>query len=155
MRRAYPAKTMLARAAATQASALTSSTLPATGLAHHPRLWLKNPEYAQQWPQDGLSLHRLPFVIGRMPSADDTARSHVDLRLPDAAPFQLSQVHFCILKYADRLAVMDTDSQLGTSVNGVGIGRGRNRNHAFLAQGINRLTVGTSKTRFVFELLVK
>ncbi len=120
------------------------------------RLWFKNPAFAAAWPAEGLCLPRLPFVIGRLPAtADDASTRQVDLRLPDAPPFQLSRVHFCILRYDDQLAVMDTGSQLGTIVNGVRIGRGRPRNHAFLADGINRLSVGTSATRFVFELLVK
>jgi FHA domain len=120
------------------------------------RLWFKSPAFAAAWPADGLCLPRLPFVIGRLPAtADDPSSRHVDLRLPDAPPFQLSRVHFCILRYDDRLAVMDTNSQLGTVVNGVGIGRGGPLNHAFLADGLNYLTIGTSSTRFVFELLVK
>ncbi len=128
---------------------------PALGPGRELRLWFKNPAFAAAWPAHGLRLPQLPFVVGRLPAnADDTANRHVDLRLPDAPPFQLSRVHFCILRYDDRLAVMDTHSQLGTYVNGMGIGRSRAQTHAFLVDGINRLTIGTSATRFVFELLV-
>jgi pSer/pThr/pTyr-binding forkhead associated (FHA) protein len=127
----------------------------ATPSATEIRLWLKSPPFDQVWPVEGLRLQRVPFVIGRLPTADDDApHSHVDLRLPDAMPFQLSRVHFCILNLDGRLAVMDTNSHLGTVVNGVGIGRGRERNHALLVAGMNQLTVGTSAARFVFELRV-
>lgn len=124
--------------------------------AFEARLWLNHPAFAAAWPLEGLLLHRLPFVIGRLPDTDDEVpRSHVDLRLPDVSPFQLSRVHFCVLNFDGRPAVMDTNSQLGTYVNKVGIGRGRGRNHALLARGMNRLTIGTSASRFVFELFIR
>jgi FHA domain len=116
------------------------------------RLWLEHPYLKGVWPTDGLVLYRLPFVVGRMPDDERTPRNQVDLLLPDRPPYQLSAVHFCLLNYDGRLAVMDTNSQLGTYVNGVALGRGCSRNHALLSRGENRITIGTGNTRFVFTL---
>lgn len=119
------------------------------------RLWLRAPDSAAFWPADGLLLHRLPFVIGRLPAEDDHApRSQVDLRLPDRIPYRLCRVHFCILRYDGRPAIMDTNSRLGTRVNGVAIGRGQGRNHLLLNRGMNRIGVGGSGDCFEFDLLV-
>jgi len=136
--------------------ASTSSAPYSSGLGAYPRasqlrLWLDHPYFQDIWPNDGLMIHRLPFVVGRKPDEEGAPRSHVDLLLPDKRPYQLSRVHFCVLNYDGSLAVMDTNSQLGTFVNGVGIGRGTGRNHAFLSSGENRITLG-SNSRFVFTL---
>lgn len=130
---------------------LYRSALTADPSAPQLRLWLDHPYFQDIWPSDGLMLHRLPFVVGRKPEEEGAPRNHVDLLLPDRRPYQLSRVHFCVLNYDGRLAVMDTNSQRGTFVNGVGIGRGTGRNHAFLSSGKNRITLG-SNSRFVFTL---
>lgn len=130
---------------------------PFTGEPAQPelRLWLRDPDCAAYWPAVGLLLHRLPFVIGRLPAEDDRApRSQVDLRLPDRAPYRLCRVHFCILRYDGSPAIMDTNSRLGTRVNGVAIGRGHGRNHVLLGTGMNRIGVGGGGRRFEFDLLV-
>jgi hypothetical protein len=63
-------------------------------------------------------------------------------------------VHFCILRYDGIPAIMDTNSRLGTRVNGVAIGRRHGRNHALLACGSNWIGVGSGGGRFEFELRV-
>jgi hypothetical protein len=127
----------------------------AAGGAPHLRLWLAHPTLGDAWPAEGLLLRRLPFVVGRMPEDDVSApRNHVDLQLPDRRPYLLSRVHFCVLEYRSRLAVMDTDSQLGTYVNGTPIGRRGTHNHAFLVQGTNLIEIARRDSRFRFTLEV-
>lgn len=119
------------------------------------RLWLRSTRFVDAWPEDGLAVPRLPFVVGRLPEAHEQApRDHVDLRLPDHAPYRLSRVHFCLMMFGDAIAVMDTNSHCGTVVNGVTIGRGRPSNHALLVSGTNRVVVGRRDEPFVFEITV-
>lgn len=131
----------------------TGTTAPGAGAQL--RLWLRTPRFAEVWPSEGLLLHRLPFVVGRLPDASEHApRNHVDLRLPDTPPYRMSRVHFCVMTLDGGLAVMDTNSHFGTIVNGFTIGRGRPRNHALLEAGSNRIVIGTRDDRFEFDLLV-
>ncbi len=120
------------------------------------RLWLRNREFAEAWPADGLVLFRLPFVVGRLPIEFEPApASQVDLRVPDREPFQMSRVHYCILSSGGQLAVMDTNSHFGTTVNDVAIGRRFSSNIAYLRAGVNTIVVGIGKSRFRFELLLR
>ena len=58
----------------------------------------------------------------------------------------------CVMNYHGHLAVMDTNSQHGTLVNGVAIGRRNGRNHAVLSTGDNRIVIGSGHPCFVFTL---
>lgn len=117
------------------------------------RLWLTNAEFRDSWPAEGLVLHRIPFVVGRLPVDSEPApASQVDLRLPDHEPFQLSRVHFCIVTHDHKLAVMDTNSHFGTRVNDVLIGRRFAASIRYLLMGANQLVVGEGRSRFRFEL---
>jgi len=117
------------------------------------RLWLKRAPPAARWPSEGILLHRLPFVVGRLPRLHEAAPPrHVDLRVPDSLPYRLSPVHFCVLTLAGELSVMDADSDLGTCVNGVAIGRELPRRHARLHAGMNVITAGPHGGHWVFDL---
>ncbi|MGD9603758.1 MAG: FHA domain-containing protein [Gammaproteobacteria bacterium] len=116
------------------------------------RLWLKRAP-SSPWPADGLRLLRLPFVIGRSPGpCGEAPLRHVDLCLPDTDPYQLSPVHFCILAIGDGLSVLDLDSDLGTRVNGIAIGRASPRRHASLRTGSNIVAAGPRGSRWVFDV---
>jgi len=97
-----------------------------------------------------LRLERFPFVIGRTATPRDASGGICDLYLPDEEPYQVSRSH-CRLVWRAELGgfyVEDTESKLGTAVNGLRIGRRFGRDSAPLGQGENVIILGQDDSPF-------
>ena len=68
-------------------------------------------------------------------------------------PFRMSRVHFAILRTEDGLQVRDLESTLGTSVNGVSLGRHFGSDLASLKRGENIIAAGGVDSPFRFRVL--
>src|SRR5258708_4933879 len=90
-----------------------------------------------------IEISSLPFVVGRVPAANEIAPPRQpDLLVEDREPFRLSRDHFIIEYRDDRLVVSDLGSKLGTVVNGLPIGWDFMRDSAPLDRGENRVIAG-------------
>lgn len=104
---------------------------------------------------DGISVHELPFRIGRAASGEgkDTYRD-VHLTIEDARPFNLSRRHFSIEEEAGALVVRDCGSYHGTTLNGQILGGEGRPLSAPLMTGESELVAGRSDSPFRFRILV-
>jgi len=103
----------------------------------------------------GWKVERFPFTLGREATRQDDSRSpQCDLVLPDREPYQVSRIHCAILwiPTIEGFFVQDTDSRLGTIVNGLRIGRATSRSVAPLRRGDNELVVGPGNSPFKFSV---
>jgi CRP-like cAMP-binding protein len=106
-------------------------------------------------PRVDMIIPQVPFSIGRLTglsrSADVPARR---LSIPDKVPYQISRQHCEIIRTEQGLTVQDTESHLGTIVNGVQIGKEFPSTEALLKKGSNFLILGGrhSHFRFILEL---
>jgi CRP/FNR family transcriptional regulator, cyclic AMP receptor protein len=102
-----------------------------------------------------IKVSTLPFVVGRVPAADEgTPPRQPDLLVEDRQPFRLSRDHFMIELKDDRLVVSDLGSTLGTVVNGVPIGWDFMRDSVPLHHGENHLIAGGQGSPFDFLISV-
>ena len=105
-------------------------------------------------PLEGLFIDAYPFVIGRLPQKWESAPEiGVNLTLEDSKPFRMSRVHFAILRTEDGLQVRDLESTLGTSVNGVFLGRRFGSDLASLKRGENIIAAGGVDSPFRFRVV--
>ena len=95
---------------------------------------------------------KFPFLIGR-PSTRTKGRP-CDLYLADQEPFQVSRNHCQIVWVPSRegFFVQDSDSKLGTLVNGFRIGTGGSKTMAPLRKGVNAIVLGSEQSQFGFEV---
>ncbi|HWD38010.1 MAG TPA: cyclic nucleotide-binding domain-containing protein [Fimbriimonas sp.] len=102
-----------------------------------------------------IKVSSLPFVIGRVPAADEAPPPRQpDLLVKDWEPFRLSRDHFMIASRDGRLIISDLGSTLGTVVNGVPIGWDFMRDSAPLHRGENRIVAGGQGSPFEFLISV-
>ncbi|MDH3234107.1 MAG: cyclic nucleotide-binding domain-containing protein [Alphaproteobacteria bacterium] len=104
---------------------------------------------------DPIPVARLPFMVGRM--ADKHEEDMIvepDLPLEEPRPHRLSRRHFLIYVQDDGLYLRDLESTLGTTVNGVAIGRKCPSNVAELKPGENRVTAGDADSSYVFIISI-
>jgi CRP/FNR family transcriptional regulator, cyclic AMP receptor protein len=102
-----------------------------------------------------IKVSSLPFVVGRVPAANESAAPRQpDLLVEDRKPFRLSRDHFIIEYRDDRLVVSDLGSRLGTVVNGLPIGWDFMRDSATLHRGENRIIAGGQDSPFEFVVSV-
>jgi predicted component of type VI protein secretion system len=121
---------------------------------HRAHLAAKNPWLLRQL-EAPLSLHALPFVVGRQPVAGEgLPLRQPDLKLDDTAPFRLSRNHFIIEKRDGGYHVRDLCSTLGTIVNGEPIGDHFRSDDAPLRTGENEVIAGGGNSPFVFSLVI-
>jgi hypothetical protein len=97
----------------------------------------------------------LPFVVGRIPLADEAEpSSRPDLLIADAPPFRLSRQHFAIARSGNALFISDLRSTLGTIVNCQAIGHHFMRDTAPLHRGENHVLAGGWDSPFQFVVSI-
>ena len=123
-------------------------------VSNHAYLAAKNPGLQRQL-HTPIELRDLPFIIGRMPLAEEGQPAlEADLKLDDAAPFRLSRNHF-VIQQRDRVYhVRDLCSTLGTIVNGEPIGNHFRTDDARLQVGENEVIAGGVDSPFVFSVYI-
>ncbi len=105
-------------------------------------------------PLESLFIDAYPFVVGRLPHKGESAPEiGVNLTLEDSKPFRMSRVHFAILRTEEGLQVRDLESTLGTSVNGVFLGRRFGSDLASLKRGENIIAAGGVDSPFRFRVV--
>lgn len=120
------------------------------------RLFAASPELEGQLPEAGLLLKRLPFAVGRQPSASERAPAlAVDLPIRDERPYRLSRSHFAVSADEDGLFLVDTGSKLGTVVDGIPLGEVFARRRLRLAPGEHEILAGGAHSPYRFRLLVE
>ena len=105
-------------------------------------------EWALQGKEIGIS--KSPFNIGR--SVKDGTFDSVDLKLLDKEPYQLSRVHCTLALVKDIYYIIDTASTLGTTIDGVRIGKREAKKNALLEKGKHILSLGVASSPYKFEL---
>lgn len=105
---------------------------------------------------DGVTLWKLPFRVGRASDADEPEALDLnDLWLLDERPFLVSRNHLSIDAFDRGLFVVrDRGSFLGTIVNDEPIGGKSKRRAAELKPGENTIIVGPSDSPYRFKLTV-
>lgn len=105
---------------------------------------------------DGVSLWKLPFRIGRASDADEPEAMDLnDLWLLDEKPFLVSRNHLSIDAFDRGLFVVrDRGSYLGAIVNDVAIGGKSKRRAVELKAGDNTIVVGPSDSPYRFKLSI-
>lgn len=105
---------------------------------------------------DGVTLWKLPFRVGRASDADEPEALDLnDLWLLDERPFLVSRNHLSIDAFDRGLFVIrDRGSFLGTIVNDVPIGGKSKRRAAELKPGENTIIVGPPDSPYRFKLTV-
>jgi CRP/FNR family transcriptional regulator, cyclic AMP receptor protein len=95
----------------------------------------------------------LPYVVGRQGEIGEPAMaSRPDLEIPDPKPYRLSRQHFCILAEDSTVQVRDLNSELGTIVNEVPLGRDFAQDRIPLHQGENVVIAGGRGSPYAFAV---
>lgn len=97
-----------------------------------------------------IEIPKSPFSIGR--SAKDGTFDTVDLKLLDKEPYQLSRTHCVVALVQDKYYLIDTASTLGTTLDGVRVGKREVRKNALLEKGKHTLILGAPTSPYKFEL---
>lgn len=97
-----------------------------------------------------VGITRMPFRIGRADSR--TLVEFRDLSLVDHEPFQISRDHCYMTFIEGKYYFVDAKSTLGTTVDGVRIGKHDNKRSVLLGKGTHRITLGNPGSRYAFEL---
>lgn len=97
-----------------------------------------------------IQITKTPFFIGRA-SSDQVVETR-DLSLMDREPYEISRNHCVITFFRDEYYLLDAGSTVGTSVDGVRLGRKEVKNNLPLKAGVHRVVLGGPKSRYVFEL---
>jgi hypothetical protein len=131
------------------------STSPAPGSeASKVSIYGDSRELEDLLPPEGVVIDAYPFVVGRSPQKWESApKIGANLTLEDSKPFRMSRVHFAILRTEDGLQVRDLESTLGTSVNGVFLGRRFGSDLASLKRGENIIAAGGVDSPFRFRVV--
>ena len=95
----------------------------------------------------------LPYVVGRQSDIGEPAMaSRPDLEIPDPKPYRLSRQHFCILADDGAVQVRDLNSELGTIVNEIPLGRDFAQDRMPLHQGENAVIAGGRGSPYAFAV---
>jgi len=97
-----------------------------------------------------IEISKSPFTIGR--SVKDGTFDTVDLKLLDKEPYQLSRTHCVVAFVQDKYYIMDTASTLGTTLDGVRVGKREVKKNALLEKGKHTLILGNPNSPYKFEL---
>ena len=97
-----------------------------------------------------IEISKSPFSIGR--SAKDGTFDTVDLKLLDKEPYQLSRTHCVVALVQDRYYLIDTASTLGTTIDGVRVGKREAKKNFLLEKGKHTLILGATTSLYKFEL---
>jgi hypothetical protein len=102
-----------------------------------------------------ISISRLPFMVGRKAGkGEQELIVEPDLPLEEPPPHHISRRHFLIYAQDGTLLLRDLESTLGTTVNGVPIGRKAAASVAELKPGENRVTAGDAQSSYAFVISV-
>jgi CRP-like cAMP-binding protein len=93
---------------------------------------------------------KVPFYIGR--ATKDSVFETVDLKLLDREPYELSRSHCFLACVREKYYLVDPASTLGTTVDGVRIGKREAKKNAPLEKGCHRITMGSPRSPYTFEL---
>ena len=99
-----------------------------------------------------IEISKSPFSIGR--SVKDGTFDTVDLKLLDKEPYQLSRTHCVVALVQDKYYIIDTASTLGTTLDGVRIGKREVKKNALLEKGKHTLILGIPASPYKFELYI-
>ena len=95
----------------------------------------------------------LPYVVGRESDIGEPATaSRPDLEIPDPKPYRLSRHHFCILSDDSVVQVRDLNSELGTIVNEIPLGRDFALDRIPLHHGENAVIAGGRGSPYEFAV---
>jgi CRP-like cAMP-binding protein len=95
----------------------------------------------------------LPYVVGRRSDIGERAMaSRPDLEIPDPKPYRLSRHHFCILSDDSVVQVRDLNSELGTIVNEIPLGRDFAQDRIPLQHGENAVVAGGRGSPYAFAV---
>jgi CRP/FNR family transcriptional regulator, cyclic AMP receptor protein len=97
-----------------------------------------------------IEITKSPFNIGR--SAKDGTFDTIDLKLLDKEPYQLSRAHCTVALVKDKYYIIDTASTLGTTIDGVRIGKREAKRNVLLEKGKHVLSLGVVNSPYKFEL---
>lgn len=128
---------------------------PETASAHvestkAPRLRAVTADAEKALQSKEIDISKSPFIIGR--SAKDGTFDSVDLKLLDKEPYQLSRTHCVVAFVQDKYYIIDTASTLGTTIDGVRIGKREVNKKALLEKGRHTLILGHPSSPYKFEL---
>lgn len=97
----------------------------------------------------------LPYVVGRQSDTGEAdAANRPDLEIPDPKPYRLSRHHFCIMAEDGAVQVRDLNSELGTMVNEIPLGRDFAQDRIPLLQGENVVIAGGRGSPYAFAVTV-
>lgn len=100
-----------------------------------------------------IRIANLPFTVGRVPGPHESAPGvKPDLEVPEPEPFRLSRRHFCLLAEDQDVLIRDLNSELGTIVNEVPLGRDFGQDAVLLHRGANRVVAGGAGSPFEFAV---
>jgi len=114
------------------------------------RLRALTAEAEQALQSKEIEISKSPFSIGR--SAKDGTFDTVDLKLLDKEPYQLSRTHCVLALVKDKYYLIDTGSTLGTTLDGVRVGKREIRKNVLLEKGKHVLILGAPTSLYKFEL---
>jgi CRP-like cAMP-binding protein len=97
-----------------------------------------------------IEISKVPFSIGRKTS--DGAFVNVDLQCIDKEPYQLSRTHCTVVFVKDKYYIIDTASTLGTTIDGLRIGKREDKKNALLEKGTHTLILGSPASPYHFAL---
>ncbi|MCG8545144.1 MAG: Crp/Fnr family transcriptional regulator [Alphaproteobacteria bacterium] len=100
---------------------------------------------------DPITVPALPYTVGRI--GDGVAErdgTGPNLGILDPEPYRLSKAHFTLYAEDGRLQIRDCDSELGTIVNGQGLGRDFPLDHVPLKAGENVVVAGGDGSPYKF-----
>jgi CRP-like cAMP-binding protein len=115
-----------------------------------PRLRALTADAKRVMPSEEIEISKVPFSIGRKTS--DGAFVNVDLQCIDKAPYQLSRIHCVVAFVQNNYYIIDTTSTLGTSLDGVRIGKSEAKKNALLEKGTHTLILGSPTSSYHFAL---
>jgi hypothetical protein len=102
-----------------------------------------------------IPIGRLPFMVGRKAvRGEQELIVEPDLPLEEPPPHHISRRHFLIYVQDGAVLLRDLESTLGTTVNGVPIGRKAAASVAELKPGENRVTAGDAQSSYAFVINV-
>jgi CRP/FNR family cyclic AMP-dependent transcriptional regulator len=142
--------TLHAESAAARAHAQDASTSQAT-----PTIRLEATTYAAMLyvGSEPIRVPGLPYVVGRQSEIGEPAlATRPDLEIPDPKPYRLSRHHFCILSDDSTVQVRDLNSELGTIVNEIPLGRDFAQDRIPLHHGENAVIAGGRGSPYAFAV---
>ena len=120
------------------------------------RLLPDSAEMERQIGSEGVTVGELPFGVGRQPQpGDPTQVEPAELALRSSGSEQISVRHFSLVEHEGRLAVRDSQSRLGTMVNGARIAAFEQSDLAELTLGDNTIQTGGTESPYRFRVIVR